>query len=462
MTHPRPRMKSPAFALLGLAALFPSLPAHPALAEDAAAWKPLFNGTDLAGWEGQPGAWEVRDGAIWCTGEATGKNWLVWRGGEPGDFVLRMEFRWEKGNSGVQVRSDDLGGWQIFGYQVEVAERDKMGLWHHSLLDKEHPKKEARHLMTTAGQRARIDAAGERTVEPFADTAEVQAAYREGEWNQLEIVAEGPRLVQKINGVVFAELVDEDTEMSRRKGWIALQDHGKDCRVAFRKIELKETASGDSLGELIFSDDFERSESQELKDEPGKGWGTNSKGRAKGHKQVDLRDGAMHIFLHAEADHAVSVTQPVAFTDGAVALRFQLEDARDSLGLNFADLEFKEVHAGHLFVVKVDPKKVVCQDLKTGNMRLDIREARTAKTPLDAEQQAALEGKDKAFPHPLSLGEWHDLLVRIAGDEVAVEIDGAEVGRFRSPGIAHPTKRLLRLAVPRNAVVDEVRIWRTR
>ena len=40
-----------------------------------------------------------------------------------------------------QVRSDDLGKWQVFGYQAEVAEQVKMGLWHHSLLAKEHPKK---------------------------------------------------------------------------------------------------------------------------------------------------------------------------------------------------------------------------------------------------------------------------------------------------------------------------------
>lgn len=216
------------------------------------------------------------------------------------------------------------------------------------------------------------------------------------------------------------------------------------------------------FGELIFEDDFERSESQESKDEPGKGWGTNSRSRAKGNKQVDLRDGAMRIFIHEQADHAVSVTQPAAFTDGAVALRFKLEDERDSLGLNFADLEFKEVHAGHLFAAKVDPSKVVCQDLKTGNMRLDIREARTAGRELTPGQKEALEGKEKSFPRTTSVGDWHDLLVRVAGDEISVTIDGTEAGRFRSPGIAHPTKRLLRLAVPRNAVVDDVKIWKTR
>ena len=46
------------------------------------------------------------------------------RGGEPADFILRLEFRWDKGNSGVQVRSDDLGEWQVFGYQVEIARAD--------------------------------------------------------------------------------------------------------------------------------------------------------------------------------------------------------------------------------------------------------------------------------------------------------------------------------------------------
>ena len=215
-------------------------------------------------------------------------------------------------------------------------------------------------------------------------------------------------------------------------------------------------------GELIFQDDFERSESQELKDEPGNGWGTNSKSRAKGHKQVDLKDGAMRIFIHAEADHAVSVTHEAAFTDGAVAMRFMLEDAQDSLGLNFADLQFKEVHAGHLFAARISPDKVLFQDLKTGNMRLDIREARLAKAKLSEEQQAALKGKEKSVSHKIATGTWHDLLVTVSGDQLSVSIDGQPVGSFSSPGIAHPTKRTLRLAVPRNAVVDDVKIWRNK
>ncbi|MDB4504855.1 hypothetical protein N9240_02910, partial [Akkermansiaceae bacterium] len=64
----------------------------------------------------------------------------------------------------------------------------------------------------------------------------------------------------------------------------------------------------DEKATLLFADDFERSESDDSKEEIGKGWNSNSAKRAKGNKQVDLKDGAMHITFHPEADHAVSVT----------------------------------------------------------------------------------------------------------------------------------------------------------
>lgn len=214
------------------------------------------------------------------------------------------------------------------------------------------------------------------------------------------------------------------------------------------------------LGKPIFSDGFDRNEAQEQADDPGNGWGTNSKSRAKGDKQVDLRDGAMHIRISPRADHAVSVTHPAEFTDGAVALRFMLEDERDSLGLDFADLQCQEVHAGHLFLARVSPRDVQLIDHKTGGMRNDIREARAAKRTLTAEQRQALVGKTKTSALRTETGKWNDLLVTIRGDELSISVDGRLAASLQSPGIAHPTKRLLRLSVPRNAVVDDVRIWR--
>lgn len=199
----------------------------------------IFNGDDLAGWDGKPGAWRVYDGEIWCTGQAEKKNWLIWRGQQPSDFVLRLEFRWDKGNSGVQVRSDDLGNWMVHGYQVEVAKQSVMGLWHHSLLDNDHPRKQARHLMSTAGQEVILASDGSKTVEQVDSAEALKQRFSEHAWNTLEIVAEGDTLTQRINGVAFSKVTDRDKGMSRRKGFIALQDHGKGCKVAFRNIRLK-------------------------------------------------------------------------------------------------------------------------------------------------------------------------------------------------------------------------------
>ena len=39
---------------------------------------------------------------------------------------------------------------------------------------------------------------------------------------------------------------------------------------------------------------------------------------------------------------------------------------------------------------------------------------------------------------------------------MSVDIDGRDVGEFQSPGIAHPTKRRLRLSVAKTAVVDDL------
>ncbi len=211
-------------------------------------------------------------------------------------------------------------------------------------------------------------------------------------------------------------------------------------------------------GTLIFEDNFDRNESQEVKEEIGNGWGTNSKSRAKGNKQVDLKDGAMYITTHPEADHAASVTHPAEFTDGAVELRFMLEDEADTLGLDFADLQFKEVHAGHLFKVDVGSKKVTIDDMKSGGMNMKFYDAKKAKT-LTKEQQEIIAANKKTFPSKLKAGQWYSLLVTIKGDTVSVSIDGKEAATASSEGFAHPTKKMLRLAVPKSAVVDDLKIW---
>jgi len=213
------------------------------------------------------------------------------------------------------------------------------------------------------------------------------------------------------------------------------------------------------FGTLIFEDHFERNESQELKDEPGNEWTTSSDKTAAGNKEVDLRDGAMYIYTHKDANHATSVRHAFAFTDGTIGLRFKLEAEDDSLMLNYADLGLKSVHAGHLFKVLVNHEGVKIADQKTGEMNLKLRNAKK-NGALTNEQRKLVLSKGKTFDHPVSLNEWHQVYVTVAGETITCTIDGETVGSFASEGFAHETKTLLRLLVARNAYVDDVKIWR--
>jgi hypothetical protein len=83
-----------------------------------------------------------------------------------------------------------------------------------------------------------------------------------------------------------------------------------------------------------------------------------------------------------------------------------------------------------------------------------------ASAPLKHLELRHSGSKKKVFPVKTAAGKWHDLVVRIQGDTVSVSIDGKEAGAFASEGFAHPTKKMLRLSVPHDAVVDDVKIWK--
>jgi len=227
--------------------------------------------------------------------------------------------------------------------------------------------------------------------------------------------------------------------------------------IASIALAILPTVHAEDRCKLVLEDNFDRNESQEATEEIGNGWTTNSKNRAGGNKQVDLKNGAMHITMHATADHAVAVGHAAEYRDGTVALRFMLEDAQDVLGVDIADPECKEVHSGHLFKIDVGTTKVVVDDKKTGVMNMKFYEARKAKT-LTPEQLAFIAAQKKTFPNTLEVGEWHNMVINVVGDKVCVSIDGKPVASLTSEGVAHPTKRMIRLSVSRQAWVDDVKV----
>src|SRR4051794_40356310 len=81
-------------------------------ADDETGFVSLFDGKTLDKWDGDPKLWSVKDGVI--TGQTTkenpthGNTFLIYKGGEPADFELRLKMRYETGNTGVQFRSKHL------------------------------------------------------------------------------------------------------------------------------------------------------------------------------------------------------------------------------------------------------------------------------------------------------------------------------------------------------------------
>lgn len=212
----------------------------PAMAQEGPHdFKPLFDGKSLKHWDGNPDFWSVQDGVI--TGQTTaakptkGNTFLIWRGGELDDFELKVDFRIEAGNSGIQIRSFDVpeaGKWVVGGYQSDF---DFANQWAGTIYGERY-----RGILAKRGQITQIETTGKPTVQgATGKTDELAQAIKPGEWNTFHIVARGNRIKQSINGVPMAELVDIDEE-ARRSGLLALQLHaGPPMKVQFRNILLK-------------------------------------------------------------------------------------------------------------------------------------------------------------------------------------------------------------------------------
>jgi len=255
----------------------------------------IFNGKDLKGWDGDPRLWSVRDGAI--RGETTkenpakGNTFLIWRDGTLGDFELRLTFRIiAVGNSGVQIRSRDRGNWVVSGYQVEVAPlRSQMGLF--------YDERGQRKGLATAGQKVVIDAKGEKNVGSLGDPKEIQNNYKENDWNDLVVIGRGKTLIQKINGVVFSELTDEQDGVSTTTGILALQIHaGPPMVVEFKDIRLKEMkAAPAGASETSKSTGTDEGAVLLFNGKDLTGWKIQDVYDFEDHGKVYVQDGAIHL-----------------------------------------------------------------------------------------------------------------------------------------------------------------------
>ena len=177
-------------------------------------FKPLFNGKNLDGWEGDTRLWSVRDGMI--VGSTEGNpleynNFLSTKKSYA-NFILRTQVKLRNHNSGIQFRSEYVPGlkWAVRGYQVDMAGDNYWG-----------------NIYEERGKRGTM-------VDGWKGKGEKVVKLKD--WNDIELLCDGDHINVKLNGLETADLHDS----LKLDGIIALQLHkGPPMEVYFRNIQIK-------------------------------------------------------------------------------------------------------------------------------------------------------------------------------------------------------------------------------
>lgn len=163
---------------------------------------PLFNGEDLSGWEVKNGEapYTVEDGVIVGRCVTGTPNTFLCTKEKFGDFILTFEARFEEGNSGVMFRAQskpEYKNGRVHGYQMELDPTNRA--WTGGIYD------EARRGWLYC----------------MEYNQQAKPSFKPGEWNSYRIEAIGNHLRTFVNGVHFADLIDDVDSV----GFIALQVH---------------------------------------------------------------------------------------------------------------------------------------------------------------------------------------------------------------------------------------------
>ena len=188
-------------------------------------FSPLFDGRSLAGWTrvgGKAGNWFAEGDQLATRGD--GKDWLGTNRAH-GDFVLRLEYQvGPAGNSGVLIRAPRKGDPSFEGIEIQI-------------LDDDDPAYHALNPDQYSGSIYGVVAARRGATRPA------------GQWNAMEIRAEGPKISVELNGT---RVVDADLSriapipprhaagVRRTSGLIGFQSHGDPAR--FRNITIRDLA----------------------------------------------------------------------------------------------------------------------------------------------------------------------------------------------------------------------------
>jgi hypothetical protein len=231
-------MKIPLIAAALIPILCTALPA----AEDG--FESIFDGT-LKNWDGDPVYWKAENHTL--IGEVRPdtllkrNTFIIWRGGELGDFELKLEYRVSaEGNSGINYRSVEVPGvkWALKGYQDDIDGKDQ---W-----SGQNYEERGRTFLAYRGQSVVLKPGAKPEVtKVLDDRAELQKKVLKEDWNQVHIIAKGNIMQHFTNGVLMSEVRDEDPEKRMMKGLLGVQVHvGPPMKVEYRNIRVKRLTPG--------------------------------------------------------------------------------------------------------------------------------------------------------------------------------------------------------------------------
>lgn len=208
----------------------------------------IFNGRDLSGWDGDPRLWSVTDGAIrgetTAENKANGNTFLIWQDGNTKNFELRLSFRCNaSNNSGIQYRSKHItegnvrNDWIVRGYQHEIRNENKLPNVPGFIYEEGGP----RGRMCMVGQRLEWTSEGKKELkEKLMEDEEFEQLVNVDDWNDVVIIAQGPRLRHYLNGKLILDCTDNHPENAKSDGVLALQLHaGRPMWVEFRDVRFK-------------------------------------------------------------------------------------------------------------------------------------------------------------------------------------------------------------------------------
>lgn len=204
----------------------------------------LFDGKTLDGWKGDPQYWSVIDGAI--VGQITpetvikSNTFIVWQGGTPSDFELKVEYKISTGgNSGINYRSalipdmvTPANKFAMRGYQYDIDAANRY--------TGNNYEEKGRLFLGVRGQVTRVTGVSKPVIlSTFAEAQELAPVVTQG-WNAAHIVARGNTLIHMINARLMCVVLDDDPKRPAN-GLIGVQVHvGGPMRVEYRDWRLKQ------------------------------------------------------------------------------------------------------------------------------------------------------------------------------------------------------------------------------